>query len=138
MHAPRTANAVDAHLGQRIRSRRTALKMSQMKLGDALGITFQQVQKYEQGKNRIAASRLYVLSQIMEVPIAFFYEGLANLIAAQMSGEVAEGDQVKFSYDVLKTPEGAELAKAFSQIKKKSVRRQVLELARTLAESENE
>ena len=134
MHAPRTANEVDMHVGKRIRERRQDLKMSQEKLGNSLGVTFQQVQKYERGTNRIGASRLFKLSQVMEVPIRYFYSGLAGVVQS----EVAEGEQPPLHYDVLNTPEGAELAEAFSRIKSKAVREQVLQLARTLAANEKD
>ncbi len=129
-HAPRSANPVDVHVGSRIRMRRQILKMSQEKLGDQLGVTFQQVQKYERGANRVGASRLWRLSQVLEVSIAFFFEGLTNEIEA---GEFADGDQMPIVYDFINSSDGVALAKAVSQIKSKAVRRQILELARSLA-----
>ncbi len=132
-HAPRSANPVDVHVGSRIRMRRQILKMSQEKLGDQLGVTFQQVQKYERGANRVGASRLWRLSQVLDVPIAFFFEGLTNEIEA---GEFADGDQMPIVYDFINSSDGVALAKAVSQIKSKAVRRQILELARSLAKEE--
>jgi len=125
-HAPRSANPVDVHVGTRVRLRRQVLKMSQEKLGDQLGVTFQQVQKYERG----ATSRLWKISDVLNVPINFFFDGL-NDQAAQ--GEFAENDQMPIVYDFINSPDGVALAKAVSQIKSKAVRRQILELARSLA-----
>lgn len=129
-HAPRSANPVDVHVGARIRLRRQVLKMSQERLGDQLGVTFQQVQKYERGTNRVGASRLWRISQVLEVPISFFFEGMTNDIE---SGEFSDNDQMPIVYDFINSSDGVALAKAVSQIKNKSVRRQILELARSLA-----
>lgn len=128
---PRSANPVDVHVGSRVRVRRKVLKMSQEKLGDALGVTFQQVQKYERGSNRIGASRLYKLSEILEVPIGFFYEGLSG---NHFDQAVAEDHQMPLVYDFIKSSDGIALATAVSQIKSKAVRRRILDLARSLAE----
>ena len=129
-HAPRAANPVDTHVGARIRLRRQVLKMSQERLGEQLGVTFQQVQKYERGANRVGASRLWRLSQVLDVPVSFFFEGLTTDIE---SGEFAENDQMPIVYDFINSSDGVALAKAVSQIKNKAVRRQILELARSLA-----
>ena len=129
-HAPRAANPVDVHVGARIRLRRQVLKMSQERLGEALGVTFQQVQKYERGANRVGASRLWRLSQVLDVPVSFFFEGLTAEIEA---GEFADNSQMPIVYDFINSSDGVALAKAVSQIKNKAVRRQILELARSLA-----
>jgi len=129
-HGPRSANPVDVHVGTRVRLRRQVLKMSQERLGDQLGVTFQQVQKYERGANRIGASRLWKISDVLNVPINFFFDGLSD----QMNqGEFAENDQMPIVYDFINSSDGVALAKAVSQIKSKAVRRQILELARSLA-----
>ena len=135
MHAPRSASFVDTHVGARIRLRRKILKMSQGKLGEILGVTFQQVQKYERGANRVGASRLWKLSQVLDVPVTFFFEGLSGEVEAD---GFAEGDQTPIVYDFLKSSEGVELAKAVSRIRSKSVRRQILELARSLADNQDD
>lgn len=129
-HAPRSPNPIDVHVGTRVRLRRQVMKMSQEKLGDQLGVTFQQVQKYERGANRVGASRLWKMSQVLDVPVGFFYDGLD-----QMGGstEFAEDDQLPIVYDFINSTDGVNLAKAVSQIKSKAVRRQILELARSLA-----
>lgn len=129
-HAPRSPNPVDIHVGTRVRLRRQLLKMSQEKLGDQLGVTFQQVQKYERGTNRVGASRLWRMSQVMDVPVAFFYEGLDS---EETKYEFAEGDQTPIVYDFINSTDGVSLAVAVSKIDNKAVRRQVLELARALA-----
>lgn len=134
-HAPRSANPVDVHVGTRLRIRRQVLKMSQEKLGDKLGVTFQQVQKYERGSNRVGASRLWKISQVLDVPVNYFFEGLGECMP---SAQFAEGDQMPVVYDFIRSHDGVALAMAVSKIKSKSVRRQILELARSLAESSEE
>jgi len=129
-HAPRSPNPIDIHVGTRVRLRRQVMKMSQEKLGDQLGVTFQQVQKYERGANRVGASRLWKMSQVMDVPVGFFFDGLGQVGAAT---EFAEDDQLPIVYDFINSTDGVNLAKAVSQIKNKAVRRQILELARSLA-----
>lgn len=129
-HAPRAANPVDVHVGTRVRLRRQVMKMSQEKLGDKLGVTFQQVQKYERGSNRIGASRLWKISEVMDVPVNFFFDGLSESYAR---GEFAEDDQMPIVYEFINSTDGVSLAKAVSQIKSKAVRRQLLELARAMA-----
>src|SRR5258707_1346983 len=79
-------NPIDVHVGSRIRRRRTLLGMSQERLGDALGLTFQQVQKYERGMNRVGASRLFALSQVLDVPISFFFDDVPEAVSATYSG----------------------------------------------------
>jgi len=129
-HAPRSPNPIDIHVGTRVRLRRQVMKMSQEKLGDQLGVTFQQVQKYERGANRVGASRLWKMSQVMDVPVGFFFDGLGQVGAIT---EFAENDQLPIVYDFINSTDGVNLAKAVSQIKNKAVRRQILELARSLA-----
>lgn len=131
--SPRGPNPVDVHVGSRIRLRRQLLRMSQEKLGDELGVTFQQVQKYERGANRVGASRLYRLSRVLEVPVQFFFEGLND--QASM-GKMAENDQTPIVYDFIQSSDGVSLAESFSRIKDAKVRRRVLELVRTLASEE--
>lgn len=133
--SPRGPNPIDVHVGSRIRLRRQLMKMSQEKLGDELGVTFQQVQKYERGANRVGASRLYRLSRVLEVPVQFFFEGLGEKSAA--SG-MAEDDQTPIVYDFIQSSDGVSLAEAFSRIRDAKVRRRVLELVRTLAAEEEE
>src|SRR5437868_8301678 len=84
-------NPTDVHVGARVRLRRTLLGMSQEKLGEALGLTFQQVQKYERGTNRIGASRLFDLSRVLEVPVSFFFEDMAREVAARSPAQIDGG-----------------------------------------------
>jgi transcriptional regulator with XRE-family HTH domain len=128
MNDERAANAVDRKIGQRVRSRRLEIGMSQERLAELLGITFQQVQKYEKGVNRIAASRLFDIASALQQPVARFYEGLS----ARAAG-AAESRQNSVD-DALATPEGAQLMSVFASIRSQRVRRKVLELVRTLAE----
>tara|TARA_R110000868_G_scaffold46352_5_gene153171 strand:+ start:4671 stop:5051 length:381 start_codon:yes stop_codon:yes gene_type:complete len=123
------------HVGSRIRLRRQLMKMSQEKLGDELGVTFQQVQKYERGANRVGASRLYRLSRVLEVPIQFFFEDLSDL---PLVAGMAEGDQTPIVYNFIQSSDGVSLAEAFSRIGDAKVRRRVLELVRTLAAEQDE
>ena len=126
-------NDVDIYVGSRVRMRRKMLGMSQEKLGDQLGITFQQIQKYEKGTNRVGASRLQNISEILDVPVSFFFP------PSEKTGVSAEGglyDQ-KTLMEFLATSEGIELNKAFSQIKDTKVRRRVIELVRSIATGES-
>ena len=129
-HAPRAASEVDVHVGTRIRLRRKTLKMSQEQLGEQLGITFQQVQKYERGTNRVGASRLWGISKVLQVPVQFFYDGLPDAV------DGGDNPQPPEIYEFINSTDGVQLAHAVSQIKNRSVRRQILELARSLAEQE--
>ncbi len=132
-HAPRAANPIDVHVGTRVRLRRKTSKMSQEQLGDQLGITFQQVQKYERGTNRVGASRLWKISQVLEVPVQYFYDGLKDGIY----DDVSKNTQSSIIYEFINSSDGIALATAVSQITNRAVRRQILELARSLAEQEN-
>jgi len=130
MNDERAANAVDRKLGQRVRSRRLEIGMSQERLAELLGVTFQQVQKYEKGVNRIAASRLFDIAAALDVPIARFFE---NIASGRGASGVAEGRR-EFVDDALATPEGAQLMALFASIKSIKVRRRVVELVRALTE----
>ncbi|MEO1205194.1 MAG: helix-turn-helix transcriptional regulator [Pseudomonadota bacterium] len=131
----RRSNPVDAHVGSRVRLRRMLLGMSQEKLGESLGLTFQQVQKYEKGVNRIGASRLFELSRVLEVPIQFFYDELQSKDApsSNMVDGFTEKPGETYVLEFLSTREGLELNKAFFRIKDQRVRRSIVELIRSLA-----
>ena len=103
------------------------------KLGKTLGVTFQQVQKYERGANRVGASRLWKMSRVLDVPVSFFFDGLKGPEDDLPAGQFAEGDQTPIVYDFIRSSDGVALATAVSKIKNKAVRRQILELARSLA-----
>ena len=126
----RRANPVDVHVGSRVRLRRMLLGMSQEKLGEHLGLTFQQIQKYEKGINRIGASRLFDLSKVLAVPVQFFYEELP------VSGDGAGGFAAQpesYAVEFLSSREGLELNKAFARITDARVRRSIVELVRSFA-----
>lgn len=128
----RSPNPVDLHVGARVRMRRKLLGVSQEKLADALGLTFQQVQKYERGANRISASKLFEIARFLGVPPSYFFEGLA---AEAPTGEESPAEQSLHQF--LMTPEGVELASLLPKLAAK-YRRRVLELVRTLAEDDEE
>ncbi len=129
----RDPNYIDAHVGSRIRMRRQLVSMSQERLGELLGITFQQVQKYEKGANRISASRLFFAAKTLGVPVSFFFDGLP-------SGEAPDGMKEAPQEDFLAnmmTPEGIQLAKAFREANTSSKRKLIASLARMIVDTEN-
>ena len=127
----RSPNPVDLHVGGRIRMKRKVLGVSQERLAEALGLTFQQVQKYERGANRVSASKLYEIARFLQAPISYFFEGLADP-TVEGSGEDTEGAE-QFVHDFLMTPEGIELAAIFPRITRARVRRKILDLVRAMA-----
>lgn len=128
----RTPNPVDLHVGGRVRIRRKMLGVSQEHLADALKLTFQQVQKYERGANRVSASKLYEIAKTLQVPVAYFFDGLANPVTDEADEVGAAAHRVVT--DFLNTPEGLELAAIFPKIDKGRVRRQILDLVRAMAD----
>jgi transcriptional regulator with XRE-family HTH domain len=132
----RLPNPVDLHVGSRIRLRRKILGVSQERLAESLGLTFQQVQKYERGSNRVSASKLYEIAATLQSQVGYFFEGLADPSTVQ-EGEIAPGTE-QFVQDFLMTPEGLELAGLFPKITRARVRRRVLDLVRSMAEDEAE
>ena len=130
----RAPNAVDLHVGGRVRMRRKLLGVSQEALGDAIGLTFQQVQKYERGANRVSASKLYDIAKALQAPVSFFFDGLADPLTAELD-EVGQAAG-RVVTDFLNTPEGLELAAMFPKIGRARIRRQVLDLVRAMAEDE--
>jgi transcriptional regulator with XRE-family HTH domain len=112
--------------------RRMLVGMSQDKLGESLDLTFQQVQKYEKGSNRISASRLYDLSRILEVPVQFFFDDLPGSATANMVGTVKPAGSVEM-IDFLSSSEGAQLVRSFSEISSPAVRRNILELVKSIS-----
>lgn len=131
----RSPNPMDIHVGSRVRLRRMLLGMSQEKLGDQLGLTFQQVQKYEKGVNRIGASRLFDLSKTLGVPIDYFYEDAPLPALGMAEDQQGYGAKVDDNpvFDFLSTREGLELNKAFVKINDPRIRRSIVELVRSLA-----
>jgi transcriptional regulator with XRE-family HTH domain len=128
----RRANPIDVHVGSRVRLRRMLLGMSQEKLGEHLGLTFQQIQKYEKGINRIGASRLYDLSKVLSVPVQFFYEELPVAVGDAVGG-FADRPAESYAVEFLGSREGLELNKAFARITDPRVRRSIVELVRAFA-----
>src|SRR6202012_991746 len=116
MIAKKAPNPTDKHVGSRVRMRRMMLAMSQEKLGDALGLTFQQVQKYEKGTNRIGASRLQQIAQILQVQVSFFFEGAPNLSNGPRQDGFSEASSPAYVSDFLASSDGLALTKAFMKI----------------------
>lgn len=134
---------VDAHVGNRVRLRRTMLGMSQERLGQSIGLTFQQVQKYERGTNRIGSSRLYELSKVLDVPVSFFFDDMPDEIEATAaphisggSATLAEGAGPVYEADTLAKRETLELVRAYYRIRNGRVRKRVFELTKALAKAE--
>lgn len=123
----RGASLVDKHIGERVRLARLTAKISQAELGDKLGVSFQQVQKYEKGTNRVSAARIEQITHVLSVPMAYFYEGMSNGAAPQKNGPPAIIQQLLQDRDVLK------LAEIMVGITDKAQRSAILELARTVA-----
>jgi transcriptional regulator with XRE-family HTH domain len=123
-------NPIDKHVGSRVRMRRMMLNMSQEKLGDALGLTFQQVQKYEKGTNRIGASRLQQISQILQVPVSFFFDGAPQ---AAEPGQFDEAPSPTYVADFLATSDGLALTKAFMRIDDPKLRRKIVDLVEQIS-----
>jgi transcriptional regulator with XRE-family HTH domain len=131
--AKKPPNPIDKHVGSRVRMRRMMLSMSQEKLGDALGLTFQQVQKYEKGTNRIGASRLQQISNILQAPVAFFFEGAPDLAGARAQGSANDALSPAYISDFLATSDGLALTKAFMRITDAKLRRRIVDLVEQIA-----
>ena len=124
---------VDIHVGSRIRMRRTLLGLSQEKLGDALGLTFQQVQKYERGANRVGSSRLFEISRILDVPVSFFFEDMPGDVAAAATAQQADPTGESTQRDPLAKRETLELLRAYYRIGDPRVRKRIFELMKAIA-----
>jgi transcriptional regulator with XRE-family HTH domain len=125
----KSPNPTDVYVGSRVRMRRKMLGLSQEKLGEKLGITFQQIQKYEKGTNRVGASRLQAMANAMEVPVSYFFPDATEAAQGGMREESAA-----FMMDFMSTSEGLDLSRAFTRIRSAKVRRKVVELVRAMAE----
>jgi len=125
-------NPTDKHVGSRVRMRRMMLGMSQEKLGDALSLTFQQVQKYEKGTNRIGASRLQQIAHFLQVPVAFFFEGAPEMPGGGNAG-MGEAPSPAYVSDFLATSDGLALTKSFMRIKDAKLRRRIVDLVSQIA-----
>jgi transcriptional regulator with XRE-family HTH domain len=131
-------NAIDVHVGRRVRLRRTLLGMSQEQLGEALSITFQQVQKYERGSNRISASRLWDIGQILDVPVSFFFDDMSDDTKDHSPRKMRTGDVAgvgEAPLDPMARRETLELVRAYYQILDTSVRKRITEMVKAVATS---
>lgn len=129
---------IDAHTGKRLRLRRTMMGLSQEAVAKAVGITFQQVQKYEKGSNAMNASRLYEFARFMNVPVAYFFEGLDPFTGSAVSEESGSGfseDVEKFQHKTVSDRESLEMMKAFKRIKEQVIRKRLADLVRAVAEN---
>jgi len=136
MMAKKAPNPIDKHVGSRVRMRRMMLGMSQEKLGNALGLTFQQVQKYEKGTNRIGASRLQQIAQILQVAVSFFFEGAPHLAPSTRMEGMSEAPSPAYVSDFLATSDGLALTKAFMRISDSKLKRRIVDLVEQIATSE--
>ena len=136
--AKKAPNPIDKHVGSRVRMRRMMLAMSQEKLGDALGLTFQQVQKYERGVNRVGASRLFDLSRVLDVPISFFFDDMPESLASSYGNQIGRRTagfsdmQDGFTDDALNRRETLELVRAYYRITDPAVRKRVFDLIKSM------
>jgi transcriptional regulator with XRE-family HTH domain len=132
----KTPDPVDKYVGSRVRMRRIMLSMSQEKLGDALGLTFQQIQKYEKGTNRIGASRLHQIADVLQVPVSFLFEGgpTGGIVVDGMS----EAPSPSYVSDFLATSEGLALTRAFTKIDDAKLRRSIVDLVEQIAGTQNQ
>ena len=127
-------NPIDVHVGSRVRLRRNMLGMSQEKLGEALGITFQQIQKYEKGANRVGASRLQAIATVLNVPVSFFFEDAPGENGQVIRG-LSEESSTAYVVDFLNSSEGLQLNRAFVKIADPKVRRKIVDLVKSLGET---
>lgn len=130
------ANPVDVHVGLRVRLRRKQMGLSQERLAEGLGLTFQQVQKYERGSNRISASKLFEISKLLEVPVAYFFEGIDG--ATPPGGDRYTQVYNNIIEQMLAEPNGPELAEAFLSIRRRSIKKQLTNLICEIAANDSE
>lgn len=134
-------NPIDVHVGSRIRLRRTLLGMSQERLADAIGLTFQQVQKYERGANRVGSSRLFDLARVLDVAVAYFFEemapGLQDKTPSKLMG-LARPQAVEYEPDPMAKRETLELVRAYYKIDDPAVRKRIFELTKSIAKAAGE
>ena len=128
---------IDIHVGQRLRVRRSLMGLSQEKLAESTGVTFQQIQKYERGTNRISAGRLYELSNILDVPVTYFFEQISGGSSHSVMPGMSDNAQDSFSHDredVMSTRETLELVKTYYAIKDPEFRKDVMKFVKSMAE----
>ncbi len=133
----RAPNPVDVHVGTRVRLRRTLLGMTQTGLGQAIGLTFQQVQKYERGVNRIGSSRLYDLARVLDVPVNFFFDEMPKEIASKSGAgsNSATAGAEEFDPDIVSKRETLELVRAYYKIESRLVRKRLFEMVKAMGKS---
>jgi transcriptional regulator with XRE-family HTH domain len=136
MAVKKTPNPIDKHVGSRVRMRRMMLNMSQERLGDALDLTFQQVQKYEKGTNRIGASRLQQIADILQVAVEFFFEGAPHASGGSRAEGFADAPSPAYVADFLASSDGLALTKAFMLISDPKLRRRIVDLIEQIATSD--
>jgi transcriptional regulator with XRE-family HTH domain len=129
-------NPVDVHVGSRVRLRRTLLGLSQEKLGEAVGLTFQQIQKYERGANRIGASRLFEFSRILDVPVSFFFDDMSERVGGESQGGLSDQGQQSLDPDPLTRRETLELVRAYYRIGDPQIRKRLFELTKSLGSND--
>jgi transcriptional regulator with XRE-family HTH domain len=130
----KSPNPIDKHVGSRVRMRRMMINMSQEKLGERLGITFQQIQKYEKGTNRIGASRLQQIAVVLGVPVSFFFEGVPT---SDTGNGLRDAPSPAYLSDFLATSDGLSLTKAFMKVRDTKVRRRIVDLVEAIASEED-
>ena len=128
-------NPTDTHVGARVRMRRMMLGMSQTELGDAVGVTFQQVQKYEKGTNRVSASRMQQFAKILDVPISYFFDGAPPAMVAGGKSSGSNAMSQTYVNEFLSSRDGQDIIKAFSRIADRKLRRRVVDLTEQIADS---
>ena len=129
-------HSVDKHVGSRVRLKRSMMGLSQEKLATQLGITFQQVQKYEKGTNRIGASRMFEICQILQIPVGFLFQGMQT--SDNSNSGMAENDSPDYVTDFLASSEGIQLNKSFMNIPDPLVRKRIIDLLKTLEDKSND
>lgn len=132
------SHPVDIHVGKRLRLRRTIMGLSQEVIGTAIGVTFQQIQKYERGANRMGSSRLYEFSKILKVPVSYFFEGFEAQDGYENDYMMAEPKSPEFEHEQLSSRETMEMMRAYYKITSPRVRKSVFDLVKNLAEREED
>ncbi len=130
---------IDIHVGQRLRLRRTILGMSQEAIGSVIGVSFQQIQKYERGVNRMGASRLFEFAKLLEIPVSYFFDEYVQEEETASASGMAEGDAPAFEHEnPIASRETMEMMRAYYQIPSKNVRKRVFELIKSIAAEQSE